>query len=853
MIWKEKMNLLEEEIPSFYISKSSTKNYPLFQVDILDRRVEVHLEKVDTTEISNDAEEKLIKEPPDSEGVVESSGAEKLPVGTLMWATLSKYPYWPCIVASETEDDGKCLHVRFFGDHGRNGWVTHFFQFNGKDDFLAQKGSGKKFNVNYHYRKQWETAVKEAEEFLEYPIEKRLQSFRKLVEKQKKALLKEVRKKRKPPRNSPADGGDRKRLKLDEAEQGPWRGDLLPVFPLAMREKSTELSESGISTSGSISPCPTLDLGTITPIRVTPEPMVKVSKQLDIEAFFRLNQNQIHTELTLNLRKSHRNVCRFCGSSKGGMVKCTGRCGESFHHKCRIINVDLSNRPKFPVTGDQDWMEDSPSDGGDHMCPECSDDPKVCFVCGKSIAPDDGKQCMERSCMRSYHQECLKIWPQAKMSHAQKFTCPQHLCHICASDDPAGHQVDRKSKLLRCILCPSTYHSTPKCIPAGCEVLSGTRLICPKHWPLASKQINVNWCFICAQGGTLLCCDSCPIAVHEACANTTATEAASYICDDCESGRTLVYGDLVWAKQAHYRWWPAFIVTENCIPETLQNTPHNRGDIGTYFLGSHNWAWLPRKRMFLYQEDDGKGKSSNRLKGSFTKSLDEAKILCQVSRKMQQDDKSDVRVRMEPPPPYKRIKWNQFVAPVKMRDTLMQQDKLIEQCSCKNLMELDKCGAQSSCMNRYLQIECSDEICASGRECQNRRFTRCEYPATEIIRTQSRGWGLVTSEELHEGDFVIEYVGEILNSQQVEQRIKHKQETRNNVYYFLTLTNNLTIDAEHKGNVSRFINHSCDPNCMAQTWTVKGATRVGIFAIKDIPKGTELTFHVWAIVNQWTQ
>lgn len=42
------------------------------------------------------------------------------------------------------------------------------------------------------------------------------------------------------------------------------------------------------------------------------------------------------------------------------------------------------------------------------------------------------------------------------------------------------------------------------------------------------------------------------------------------------------------------------------------------------------------------------------------------------------------------------------------------------------------------------------------------------------------------------------------------------------------------IDAGPKGNVSRFMNHSCDPNCETQKWTVNGDTRVGLFAIKDI-------------------
>lgn len=38
------------------------------------------------------------------------------------------------------------------------------------------------------------------------------------------------------------------------------------------------------------------------------------------------------------------------------------------------------------------------------------------------------------------------------------------------------------------------------------------------------------------------------------------------------------------------------------------------------------------------------------------------------------------------------------------------------------------------------------------------------------------------------------------------------------------------------------MNHSCEPNCVAQKWTVNGDTRIGLFALHDISAGTELVF-----------
>ena len=54
--------------------------------------------------------------------------------------------------------------------------------------------------------------------------------------------------------------------------------------------------------------------------------------------------------------------------------------------------------------------------------------------------------------------------------------------------------------------------------------------------------------------------------------------------------------------------------------------------------------------------------------------------------------------------------------------------------------------------------------------------------------------------------------------------------------------NGEVIDPTFYGNIARFINHSCDPNCVTRKWTVERETMIGIFAIRDIQEDEELSF-----------
>ncbi len=159
------------------------------------------------------------------------------------------------------------------------------------------------------------------------------------------------------------------------------------------------------------------------------------------------------------------------------------------------------------------------------------------------------------------------------------------------------------------------------------------------------------------------------------------------------------------------------------------------------------------------------------------------------------------------------------------------------QCTPEN-----PCNDDSVCVNRASYFECSPDTCPVGELCQNQRMMKCQNADSYTFYTGARGWGLKTNHDIKEGDFVVEYVGEILDTAMCKERLRKSHEESTINFYMLTLEPGLVIDASQKSNHARFINHSCDPNCETQKWTVRGETRIGIFARQDIPKGTELTF-----------
>ncbi|KFK35205.1 hypothetical protein AALP_AA5G254200 [Arabis alpina] len=161
-------------------------------------------------------------------------------------------------------------------------------------------------------------------------------------------------------------------------------------------------------------------------------------------------------------------------------------------------------------------------------------------------------------------------------------------------------------------------------------------------------------------------------------------------------------------------------------------------------------------------------------------------------------------------------------------------------CSCSLSSDSSTlCGSDCSC--GILLSSCSSS-CKCRSDCTNKPFQQRRIKKMKLVQTEKCGYGIVADEDIESGEFIVEYVGEVIDEKICEERLwklKHKVETN---FYLCQINWNMVIDATHKGNKSRYINHSCSPNTEMQKWIIDGETRIGIFATRYINKGEPLTY-----------
>ncbi|CAE6007326.1 unnamed protein product [Arabidopsis arenosa] len=185
-------------------------------------------------------------------------------------------------------------------------------------------------------------------------------------------------------------------------------------------------------------------------------------------------------------------------------------------------------------------------------------------------------------------------------------------------------------------------------------------------------------------------------------------------------------------------------------------------------------------------------------------------------------------------------------------------------CMCKNGGQLPYHKNILVC-RKPLIYECGGS-CPCPNDCPNRLVQTGLKLHLEVFKTANCGWGLRSWDPIRAGTFICEFAGVSKTKEEVEEdddylfdtsRIYHsfiwnyepqllREDASKQVSEVINLPTQVLISAKEKGNVGRFMNHSCWPNVFWQPieYENNGVTyvRIGLFAMKHIPPMTELTY-----------
>ncbi|CAO4372376.1 unnamed protein product [Caenorhabditis nigoni] len=174
-----------------------------------------------------------------------------------------------------------------------------------------------------------------------------------------------------------------------------------------------------------------------------------------------------------------------------------------------------------------------------------------------------------------------------------------------------------------------------------------------------------------------------------------------------------------------------------------------------------------------------------------------------------------------------------------------------QECECSD----------DSCPNVCERKECP-ENCSSNKikGCQNQKFrgygigkikkskegkAEPTKPNVEIRETEGKGKGLYATKFIEAGAFVIPFTGDYVSDQEKARRFEVYGAKMMDTYFLDS--GNHAIDATVSGNQAKYVNHSCNPNLIAEKWKLhampKNVIFIAFIAIKNIHEGDELTFN----------
>lgn len=139
-----------------------------------------------------------------------------------------------------------------------------------------------------------------------------------------------------------------------------------------------------------------------------------------------------------------------------------------------------------------------------------------------------------------------------------------------------------------------------------------------------------------------------------------------------------------------------------------------------------------------------------------------------------------------------------------------------------------KCKCTSECNNRVVQLGSKVNVC--------------------IYKTSLYGWAVKTTQNIKKGQFVSQYIGEIITVNESERRLKNNTSFLDHMWNldFDDVNNyKYIIDGSHYANFTYFINHSCNANLNVYAVWIncldRNLPQLALFASRDILAGEQLT------------
>ncbi|MEQ2294309.1 hypothetical protein AMECASPLE_002634 [Ameca splendens] len=109
-------------------------------------------------------------------------------------------------------------------------------------------------------------------------------------------------------------------------------------------------------------------------------------------------------------------------------------------------------------------------------------------------------------------------------------------------------------------------------------------------------------------------------------------------------------------------------------------------------------------------------------------------------------------------------------------------------------------------------------------------------------RSRIHEWGLFAMEPIAADEMVIEYVGQNIRQMVADNREKRYAQQGIGSSYLFRVDHDTIIDATKCGNLARFINHCCTPNCYAKVITIESQKKIVIYSKQPIAVNEEITY-----------